>query len=57
MMKLAVIAGAHCSLPWAHQALSQDDGVGHHSGNFGNLLFLRDVIFGTARITRRYPPA
>jgi len=85
MVKLAVIAGAHCSLPWdaplhripalrplmwvlertistpathwAHHALSQDDGVGHYSGNFGNLLFLWDVIFGTARITRRYPPA
>ena len=85
MVKLTVIAGAHCSLPWdaplyripalrplmwvlertistpathwAHHALSQDDGVGHYSGNFGNLLFLWDVIFGTARITRRYPPA
>lgn len=85
MVKLTVIAGAHCSLPWdaplyripalrpvmwilertistpathwAHHALAQDDGVGHYSGNFGNLLFLWDVIFGTARITRRYPPA
>jgi sterol desaturase/sphingolipid hydroxylase (fatty acid hydroxylase superfamily) len=41
----------------AHHALTQDDGVGHYAGNFGNLLFLWDVIFGTARITRRYPPA
>ena len=42
---------------YAHHALSQDDGVGHYAGNYGNLLFLWDVIFGTARITRRYPPA
>lgn len=41
----------------AHHALTQDDGVGHHTGNYGNLLFLWDVIFGTARITRRLPPA
>ena len=41
----------------AHHALTQEDGVGYYAGNFGNLLFLWDVIFGTARITRRYPPA
>jgi hypothetical protein len=28
-----------------------------YAGNYGNLLFIWDVIFGTARITRRYPPA
>jgi sterol desaturase/sphingolipid hydroxylase (fatty acid hydroxylase superfamily) len=42
---------------YAHHALSESDGIGHYSGNFGNLLFLWDVLFGTARITRRYPPA
>ena len=42
---------------FAHHALTQDDGVGHYTGNYGNLLFLWDVLFGTARITRRYPPA
>ena len=42
---------------FAHHALSQDDGVGHYSGNYGNLLFLWDMLFGTARITRRLPPA
>lgn len=42
---------------FAHHALVQDDGVGHYSGNYGNLLFLWDVLFGTAHITRRYPPA
>ena len=41
---------------FAHHALSQDDGVGHYTGNYGNLLFIWDVLFGTARITRRYPP-
>jgi len=42
---------------FAHHALTQDDGVGHYDGNYGNLLFFWDVLFGTARITRRYPPA
>lgn len=42
---------------YAHHALRQDDGVGHYRGNYGNLLFLWDVLFGTALITRRYPPA
>ena len=31
------------------------DGVGNYKGNFGNLLFFWDVLFGTAKITRRYP--
>ena len=42
---------------FAHHALSEGDGVGHYSGNFGNLLFFWDVLFGTALITRKYPPA
>ncbi len=41
---------------FAHHAMYQDDGVGHYRGNYGNLLFVWDVLFGTARITRRYPP-
>jgi len=41
---------------FAHHALTQDDGIGHYKGNYGNLLFFWDVLFGTARITRRYPP-
>ena len=40
---------------WAHHAITNDDGVGHYKGNFGNLLFIWDMIFGTAHITRRYP--
>jgi len=41
----------------AHHGLSADDGVTHYAGNYGNLLFLWDVLFGTAKITRRYPEA
>jgi len=40
---------------WAHHALSNEDGIGHYTGNFGNLLFLWDIVFGTAHITRQYP--
>ena len=42
---------------YAHHALSQDDGIGHYQGNYGNLLFFWDILFGTALISRRYPPA
>jgi sterol desaturase/sphingolipid hydroxylase (fatty acid hydroxylase superfamily) len=41
---------------WAHHALTNEDGIGHYKGNFGNLLFIWDLLFGTAKITRRYPP-
>jgi sterol desaturase/sphingolipid hydroxylase (fatty acid hydroxylase superfamily) len=40
---------------WAHHAITQKDGVGHYKGNFGNLLFIWDIIFGSAYITRKYP--
>ncbi len=39
----------------AHHGLTMEDGVTHYKGNYGNLLFLWDVLFGTAKITRRYP--
>ncbi len=39
----------------AHHADVADDGVGYYKGNFGNMFFLWDVIFGTGIITRRYP--
>lgn len=42
---------------FAHHALVQNDGIGHYSGNYGNLLFIWDVLLGTAHITQRYPPA
>ena len=39
----------------AHHGKHADDGVTNYKGNYGNLLFFWDVLFGTARITRRYP--
>ncbi|MCP1845696.1 sterol desaturase/sphingolipid hydroxylase (fatty acid hydroxylase superfamily) [Bradyrhizobium sp. USDA 4524] len=42
----------HC----AHHATREDDGIGHFNGNYTVLLFLWDVLFGTARITQQYPP-
>jgi len=41
----------------AHHAASADDGVGYYKGNFGNMFFLWDVMFGTAHISRQYPAA
>jgi sterol desaturase/sphingolipid hydroxylase (fatty acid hydroxylase superfamily) len=40
---------------FAHHALVQDDGIGHYTGNYGNLLFIWDMLLGTAHITQRYP--
>jgi sterol desaturase/sphingolipid hydroxylase (fatty acid hydroxylase superfamily) len=40
---------------WAHHAITNQDGVGHYKGNFGNLLFFWDILFGSAHITRQYP--
>jgi len=39
----------------AHHGRHKDDGVTHYKGNFGNLLFFWDVLFGTAKITRQLP--
>jgi len=83
VIKLTVIMGAHCAIPWdrplykvralsplmwivertistpathwAHHAMTNKDGIGHYRGNFGNLLFFWDILFGSAHITRRYP--
>ena len=41
----------------AHHADTSEDGVGYYKGNFGNMLFLWDVLFGTAHISRQYPKA
>ncbi len=85
IIKLSVILGAHCAVPWdaplyriralrplmwlvertistpathwAHHAITNQDGVGHYKGNFGNLLFFWDILFGSAHITRQYPAA
>ncbi len=39
----------------AHHGRHASDPAVHYKGNYGNLLFLWDVLFGTARITRTYP--
>ncbi|MEM9402196.1 MAG: sterol desaturase family protein [Pseudomonadota bacterium] len=39
----------------AHHGKFLDDEATHYKGNYGNLLFFWDILFGTARITRRYP--
>jgi sterol desaturase/sphingolipid hydroxylase (fatty acid hydroxylase superfamily) len=43
------------STHFAHHGLTAEDGVSYPNGNYGNLLFVWDVIFGTAKITRKYP--
>jgi sterol desaturase/sphingolipid hydroxylase (fatty acid hydroxylase superfamily) len=81
--KMAVIIGAHSSVPWdaplydrfprlmwvvertistpathsAHHGLHESDGITHYKGNYGNFLFFWDVLFGTARISRKRPAA
>jgi len=39
----------------AHHGKHQSDGITHYKGNYGNLLFFWDVLFKSAKITRRYP--
>lgn len=43
------------STHFAHHGLTAEDGISHPNGNYGNLLFFWDILFGTARITRQYP--
>ncbi|MBV1707840.1 MAG: sterol desaturase family protein [Hyphomicrobiales bacterium] len=40
---------------WAHHAITNDDGIGYYKGNYGNMLFFWDILFGSAHITRQYP--
>jgi len=39
----------------AHHGRHVTDPATHYKGNYGNLLFFWDVLFGTAKITRQYP--
>ena len=39
----------------AHHGRHADDPGTNYKGNYGNLLFFWDVLFGTAKITRMYP--
>jgi sterol desaturase/sphingolipid hydroxylase (fatty acid hydroxylase superfamily) len=41
----------------AHHADTSGDGIGNYKGNFGGILFIWDVVFKTALISRRYPVA
>ena len=43
------------STHWMHHGKYLSDKNTYYKGNYGNLLFLWDVIFGTAKITREYP--
>lgn len=40
---------------FAHHGLTDQDSISNPNGNYGNLLFFWDVLFGTAKITRKYP--
>lgn len=40
----------------AHHGKHKSDGITNYKGNYGNLLFFWDILFGTAKITRQYPP-
>jgi len=39
----------------AHHGRHKDDPAVNYKGNYGNLLFFWDILFGTAKITRIYP--
>ncbi len=41
---------------FAHHGLHKEDGVTNYKGNYGNLLFFWDVLFGSAKISQTYPP-
>ena len=43
------------STHWMHHGKHLSDENTHYKGIYGNLLFLWDIIFGTAKITRKYP--
>lgn len=38
-----------------HHGYDPEDGITSYKGNYGNLLFFWDVLFGTAKINRKYP--
>jgi sterol desaturase/sphingolipid hydroxylase (fatty acid hydroxylase superfamily) len=39
----------------AHHGRHASDPAVHYKGNYGNLLFVWDMLFGTAKITRTFP--
>ena len=42
---------------FAHHGISNEDDISNNNGNFGNMLFIWDQLFGTAKFTRQYPTA
>src|ERR1043165_6775520 len=40
---------------FAHHGLTNADGISNNNGNFGNMFFIWDQLFGTAKFTRKYP--
>jgi len=42
---------------FAHHGKNLSDGATHYKGNFGNLLFIWDILFGSAKIPSHYPKA
>jgi sterol desaturase/sphingolipid hydroxylase (fatty acid hydroxylase superfamily) len=38
-----------------HHGKHLSDGITHYKGNYGNFLFMWDMLFGTGKITRQYP--
>ncbi len=40
---------------FAHHGLCEEDGASAPNGNFSNMFFIWDLMFGTARITRKFP--
>ena len=40
---------------FAHHGKSMADGISDPNGNYGNMFFIWDQLFGTALITRQYP--
>lgn len=40
---------------FAHHGKTAKDGISNPNGNFSNLFFFWDILFGTALITRQYP--
>ena len=43
------------STHFAHHGKSETDGVSNPNGNFSNMFFIWDVLFGSAKISRQYP--
>jgi sterol desaturase/sphingolipid hydroxylase (fatty acid hydroxylase superfamily) len=60
-IKSLITTGAHSSIKWdkPFYTIKWLKPIGwvmeHYKGNFGNMFFLWDIIFGTGIITRKYP--